>query len=149
MNSIIYTSLPADVFNGNVNTTHNFKAILSTSAHTVNRLHTKRSQITNELPTGSGYTQGGAAISVSVSTNTSAHKTIIAVGSISWPNSSLTARYLHVFRSRGGAASADELVCTIEHTIDGAPADLVSSSSTMAWNAPLPATWELPLPSPV
>lgn len=149
MASLVYTSFLADVFNGNVNTTHSFKAILTTGDHIINRLHAKRSQITNELPTGNGYTQGGAAISVSVSTNTSTHKTTLTVGAVSWPSSSLVARQLHVFRSRGGAASADELVCVIENTSNGVPADLVSSNSTMAWNAPTPATWEIPLPPPV
>ena len=149
MASLVYTSYPADVWNGNCNTTHSYKAILTTSAHTIDRLHTKRSQITNELPTANGYTQGGAAIAVSVSTSTTTHKMLLTIGQVSWPSSSLTARQLHVFRSRGGASSADELVCVVENTVGGASTDLVSSNSTMSWNTPNGTTWEIPLPAPV
>jgi hypothetical protein len=46
-----------------------------------------------------------------------------------------------VYRARGGASSADELVCCVDNGTD-----LVSSSSTMQWNA---STWEIPLPAPV
>ena len=148
--SFIYTSLPADVFNGNVKTTDTFRAILCSSAHTPDRLHTKRSQLTNELPTANGYTQGGAAVTLSVSTNTSTHKMLLTIGSVSWPSSSLTARSLHIVRWRGGAASADELVaCLTNKDGAGAPADLISVSSTMAWNTPTASTWEIPLPAPV
>jgi hypothetical protein len=148
--SFIYTSLPADMANGNVNTTHSFRAILCASGHTPDRLHTKRSQLTNELPTANGYTQGGAPVTLSVSTNTSTHKMLLTIGSVSWPNSSITARSLHIVRWRGGASSADELVaCITNKDGNGNAADLISSSSTMAWNTPNATTWEIPLPAPV
>jgi hypothetical protein len=142
MASFVYTSLPADVFNGNVNTTHNFRAILCSSAHTLDRLHTKRNQLTNELATGNGYTQGGTAVTLSVSTNTSTHKMTLSIPAVSWPSSTLTARTMHIVRWRGGAASADELVAVVDNGVN----DLVSSSSTMTWNA---NSWEIPLPAPV
>lgn len=148
--SFVYTSLPADVFNGNVKTGDTFRAILCSSAHTPDRLHTKRSQLTNELPTANGYTQGGTAVTISVSTNTSTHKMLLTIGAAIWPNSTLTARSLHIVRWRGGASSADELVACITHKDgSGNPADLVSVSSTMTWNTPNPSTWEIPLPAPV
>ena len=148
--SFVYTSLPADVFSGNVKTGDTFRAILCSSAHTPDRLHTKRSQLTNELPTANGYTQGGAAVTISVATNTSTHKMLLTIGAASWPNSTLTARSLHIVRWRGGASSADELVaCITNKDGNGNPADLVSVSSTMAWNTPNASTWEIPLPAPV
>jgi len=141
MASFVYTSYPADAFNGNANTPHSFRAILCSSAHTLDRLHTKRSQLTNELATGNGYTQGGTAVTLSVSTNTSTHKMTLSIPAVSWPSSTLTARTMHIVRWRGGAASADELVAVVDNG-----EDLVSSSSTMTWNA---TTWEIPLPAPV
>ena len=141
MASFVYTSFPADVFNGNCLTTHDFRAILCSGAHTLDRLHTKRNQLTNELATGNGYTQGGAPVTLSVSTNTSTHKMQLTIDSVSWPSSTLTARTMHIVRWRGGASSADELVAVVDNGTD-----LVSNSSTMIWNS---NTWEIPLPAPV
>jgi hypothetical protein len=139
--SVVYDSFLADVFAGNCNTSHNYKAMPVTSSYSENRAtHTKRSDITNEV-TGTGYTAGGASITLSASLNTTAHKLTLTIGSVSWSSSTITARKLVVYRARGGASSADELVCCIDNGTD-----LVSSSSTMQWNA---STWEIPLPAPV
>ena len=141
MASIIYTSFPADAMNGNAVTSHSYKAMLVSGSYTEDRgAHSKRSSITNEI-SGTGYTAGGAAVTVTVATNTSTHKTTLTIGAVSWPSSTLTARKMIVYRARGGASSADELVCCVDNGTD-----LVSSSSTMTWNA---STWEIPLPAPV
>ena len=142
MASILYTSYPADVWLGNCLTTHNYKAVLTTNGHTINHLHAKRSQITNELATGNGYTQGGAAITLSVSTDTTNKKMVLTTSAVSWPSSTLSAHQMHIFRSRGGAASADELVAVV----DNGSSPVVSSGTTMTWFA---STWEIPLPPPV
>ena len=141
MASIIYDSFLADVFAGNCNTSHSYKGMLVSSSYAENRgTHTKRSDITNEI-SGTGYTAGGAAVTLSASLNTTAHKLTLSIGGVSWSSSTLTARKLIVYRARGGASSADELVCCIDNLTD-----LVSSSSTMAWAA---STWEIPLPAPI
>ena len=142
MASIVYDSYPADVWNGNCLTTHSYKAMLVTSTYSEDRgAHSKRSSITNEI-SGTGYTAGGAAVTLTVATNTTTHKMTLTIGAVSWPSSTLTARKMIVYRARGGAASADELVCCVDNGVN----DLVSSSSTMTWNA---HSWEIPLPSPV
>jgi len=140
--SILYTSYPGDVWAGNCLTTHSYKALLTTSAHTISHLHTKRSQITNELGTGNGYTQGGAAITLSVATDTTNKKMTLTVGAVSWPNSTISAHQMHIFRSRGGASSADELVAVVDNGVN----PVVSNNSTMTWFA---STWEIPLPPAV
>lgn len=141
MASIVYDSFLADVFAGNCSTAHSYKAMLVSSSYAENRgTHTKRSDITNEI-SGTGYTAGGAAITLSATLNTTAHKLTLSIGSVSWASSTLTARKLIVYRARGGASSADELVCCVDNGTD-----LVSSSSTMLWGA---STWEIPLPAPV
>jgi hypothetical protein len=141
MASIVYTGFLADVFNGNCNTTHSYKAMLVTSSYAEDRAtHTKRSSITNEV-TGTGYTAGGVAVTLSVASNTSTHKMTLTIGAASWTSSTITARKLIVYRARGGASSADELVCCVDNF-----ADLISNASTMTWNA---STWEIPLPAPV
>ena len=140
MASIIYDSFLADLASGAANTSHSYKAMLVTSSYAEDRgAHSKRSSITNEV-SGTGYTAGGASVTLSASLNTTTHKLTLTIGAVSWPSSSITARKLIIYRSRGGA-SADELVACIDNG-----ADLVSSSSTMTWNS---STWEIPLPAPV
>jgi len=141
MASFVYISFPADAMNGNAVTSNSYRAILCSSAHTPSDLHTRRNQLTNELPTANGYTQGGTPVTVTVATNTATKKTTLTIGQVSWPSSTLAARTMHVVRWRGGAASADELVCCVDNGND-----LVSSGTPMTW---LASTWEIPLPPPV
>ena len=142
MASVVYDSFLADVFSGAANTSHSYKALLCTSSYAENRAtHTKRSDVTNEVAASGGYTAGGAAVTLTASLNTTTHKLTLTIGSTTWSSSTITARKLVVYRARGGASSADELVCCVDNGTD-----LVSSSSTMQWN---PSTWEIPLPAPV
>jgi hypothetical protein len=139
--SVVYDSFLADVFSGAANTSHSYKAMLTTSSYTEDRgAHSKRSSVTNEV-SGTGYTAGGVAVTLTASLNTTTHKLTLSIGAATWSSSTITARKLVVFRARGGASSADELVCCVDNGTD-----LVSSSSTMQWNA---STWEIPLPAPV
>jgi len=142
MASIVYDSFPADAMNGNAVTSNSYKAMLVSSSYAEDRGHSKRSQVTNELAAGNGYAAGGAAVTVTVGTNTATHETTLTIGAVSWPSSTLAARKMIVYRARGGASSADELVCCV----DNGATDLVSSSSTMQWNA---STWKISLPAPV
>jgi hypothetical protein len=144
MPSIIYSSFPIDVFNGNCTVNHTYKAMLTTSGYTEDRnAHTKRSQITNEV-TGTGYTAGGANVTLSLTLNTASTppKVTLAIGPVTFPNSTITARKMIIYRARGGSATVDELVACVDNGVD-----LVSNSSTMTWNGNN-STWELPLPPP-
>lgn len=139
MADIVYNSFLADVFAGNCNTTHTYKGMLVTSAYTENRAtHTKRSDVTGEV-SGTGYTAGGNAVTLSVAVNNSTNVLTLTIGAVSWPSSTITARKLVVYRARGGAASADELVCCVDNG-----ADLVSSNTTLSFAA---STWEITLPA--
>lgn len=141
MASFIYDSFLADMASGAANTSHSYKAMLVTGSYAEDRgAHSKRSSITNEV-SGTGYTTGGVALTLTASLNTTTHALTLTIPAASWPSSTITARKLIVYRARGGASSADELVCCIDHGTD-----LASSSSTMTWNA---STWTLPLPAPV
>ena len=142
MASVVYDSFLADVFSGAANTSHSYKALLTTSGYTEDRgAHSKRSSVTSFEVSGTGYTAGGVAVTLTASLNTTTHKLTLSIGSATWPSSTITARKLVVYRARGGASSADELVCCGDNGTD-----LVSSSSTMQWNS---STWEIPLPAPV
>jgi hypothetical protein len=140
MASLVYNSYIADVWAGNCTTAHTYYAMLTTSAYAESRLHTKRNQITNEV-TGTGYTAGGKAIVPSFSVNNTTNKAILTIPAISWTSSTITARKMVVYRNRGGAASADELVLVIDNG-----EDVVSSNGTLGVAT---STWEIPLPSPI
>lgn len=128
MASLIYDSVTRDEANGAVNFgSDTFKAMLVTSTYSPNKkTHTKRSDVTNEV-TGTGYTAGGVAITCTVALDTANDKTTLTFGAISWASSTITARGLAVYKSRGGASSADELVF-----YDDFGADIVSTAGTFS-----------------
>ena len=140
MASVVYDSFLADVFAGNCSTASSYKAMLVSSSYSEDRgAHSKRSSVTGEV-TGTGYTAGGASITVSATLNTSTHKLIISIGSVSWTSSTITARKLIVYKTTGTAAN-DNLVCCIDNGVDK-----VTSNATMTWES---STWEIPCPAPI
>jgi hypothetical protein len=139
--SVVYDSFLADVFSGAANTSHSYKALLTTSGYTEDRgAHSKRSSVTNEVTSATGYSAGGVAVTLTASLNTTTHKLTLSIGSATWSSSTITARKLVVYKTTGTAAN-DNLVCCVDNGTD-----LVSSNSTMQWNA---STWEIPLPAPI
>lgn len=131
MASFQYTSYIDDCLRGNIdNDTDTFKVMLCTSAYTPSRNHTKRSDITNEV-SGTGYTAGGSVVTVTVSTiDTVNNRVDVVLGGTSWSSSTITARYAVYYKSRGGAASADELVA-----VNDFGSDVISSSGTFTLNS--------------
>lgn len=101
---------------GNINyNTDTFKVMMLTSTATPNKdTWSRRSDVTNEI-SGTGYTAGGATCTVAVgSTDTTNDRVDVTLGAVTWPVSTLTARYAVYYKSRGGASSADELVAVID-----------------------------------
>lgn len=132
MASLIYNSAIRDVLVGNIDyDTDTFKVMLTTSGYVENKdTHTKRSDVTNEV-TGTGYVAGGAATTVSVAAVDTANDDVeITIGAASWASSTITARKAVIYKSRGGAASADELVAVVDFG-----ADVVSSNGTFTLTA--------------
>ena len=111
MASLIYNSAIDEMARGDIDfDTDTFKAMLVTSAYSPNKdTHEFRDDITNEV-TGTGYTAGGATSTVTVTKDTANDKVTIQFGAVSWASSTITARGLVYYKSRGGASSADEIV---------------------------------------
>jgi hypothetical protein len=111
MASFIYNSFWEDLGNGEIDlAADTFRVILVTSSYTADKdAHTRRDDITNEV-TGTGYTAGGTACTVTVAVNTSLDRTTYTFSSVNWPTSTITARGAVVVKWRGGASSADELI---------------------------------------
>lgn len=112
MASLIYNSAVRDSAVGNIDfDTDTFYSMLVTSTYTPNKdTHDKRDDVTNEV-TGTGYTAGGHAVSASVAAvDTANDRVVITFASHNWTSSTITARGEVVYKRRGGASSADELV---------------------------------------
>jgi hypothetical protein len=120
MASLIYNSALRDEAIGGINySTDTFKVMLVTSAYTENKdTHLKRSDVTNEI-TGTGYTAGGNAATVTVgAVDTVNDRVDITLGGTTWPTSTITARKAVYYKSRGGAATADELIGVVDFGAD-------------------------------
>lgn len=131
MASLIYNSFWDDVIRGIVDVDAvTVKVMLVTSSYAENKdTHTKRSDVTNEV-SGAGYTAGGVTSAVTVTKDTANDRVDIALGQVSWANSTITARKAVYYVSRGGAASADELIA-----VNDFGSDVVSSGGTFTLNA--------------
>jgi hypothetical protein len=128
MASLIFTSFLEDLARGAIDMdTDTFKVLLTTSSYTENKdTHTKRSDVTNEV-TGTGYTAGGVTCTVTVTKDTANDRLDITLGAVSWPSSTITARKAVYYKSRGGAASADEIVA-----VNDFGSDVVSTGATFS-----------------
>jgi hypothetical protein len=135
MASLIFDSCIDDTVRANIDwDADTFKAMIVTSAYTPNKAtHTKRSDVTNET-SGTGYTAGGVAVTATVTKDTVNHRVDITFSDPSWATSTITGRALVLYKSRGGASSADELIAYVDNG-----SDVSSSAGTWAFdiNAPL------------
>lgn len=133
MASLIYNSFWNDLANNNINpTVDSFKCMLVTSAYTENKdTHTKRSDVTGEVAAAGGYSAGGVACTVSVAALDLVNdRQDITLGGISINSATITARKAVIYKARGGASSADELVAVIDFG-----SDIVSTAGTWALTA--------------
>jgi len=129
MPSLIYNSFFDDLARGNINpSVDTFKLMLVTSAYAPDKdVHTKRSQVTNEVANGNGYATGGAVVAATVTKDLGNDRLNIDFSDPSWPNSSITSRAGVIYKSRGGANTADELVAYVDFG-----ADVTSTNGTFA-----------------
>lgn len=124
-----------NVAKGNIDLdTDTFKMLLTTSAYTPNiDTHDFRDDVTNEV-TGTGYTAGGATLSgVSVTYDAGSNQVRISWTDPTWTTATITARTAVIYKSRGGAASADELLAYVTEA-----ADVTSTAATFTVDLPSP-----------
>lgn len=126
--SLIYDSFFGDIFAANIAVnTDTFRCMLVTSSYTPNKgTHDKRNDVTNEV-TGTGYTSGGTTCTVAGALDTTNHRYDVTITGPSWTTATLTARGLVVYKYRGGASSADELVMYVDFL-----SDVSSTAATFA-----------------
>lgn len=119
MASLIYNSCIRDAVTGAIDfDSDTFKMLLVTSSYSAAKSHAKRSDVTNEV-TGTGYTAGGNACTVSVAAVDNTNNDVeISFTVTSWTSATITARAGVIYKSRGGASSADELVGYVDFGSD-------------------------------
>lgn len=118
MASLIYNSAIFDASTGAIDfDTDTFKMMLVTSSYTAAKTHMKRNAVTNEV-SGTGYTAGGNTAAATVTKDDANSRVDITFAITSWTSSTITARAGVIYKSRGGASSADELVGYVDFGSD-------------------------------
>ena len=117
--------------------TDTFKIMLTTSTYTpVKDTHDFRDDVTNEV-SGTGYTSGGATLAgVSVTYDAATDQVQISWTDPTWSGSTITARTAVIYKSRGGASSADELLAYCTEA-----GDIVSTGGTFTVDLPAPTLY--------
>lgn len=135
MASIIFNSCIDDMARGAIAfDADTFYAALVTAAYVPDKdAHTRRSDVTDEV-VGAGYTADGAASAVTVTKDTGSDQTSIAFAAVVWPASTITARGAVLYKRRGGAATADELVAYVDF---GSNVSSTAGSFTVTFSSPL------------
>lgn len=135
MASLNFNSCLNDLARGAIDfDTDSFKVMLVTASYTPDKdAHSKRADVTNEV-SGTGYTAGGAAVTATVTQDNTNDRLDVAFSNPSWASATITARAAVIYKSRGGAASADELVAYVDFG-----GNITSTSGTFAvsFTAPL------------
>lgn len=134
MANAIYNSFKRDIMNGSIDLdTDTIKLMLVTSTYVPNiDTHTKRSDITNEV-VGTGYTAGGVTLAnKTVSVNNTTDRGVFTADPIDITTATITARGCVLYKSRGGASSADELIAYGDFG-----SDITSTNGTFAITAPI------------
>jgi hypothetical protein len=134
MADLIYNSFKRDIMNGSIDLdTDTIKVMLVTATYTPDQdAHTKRSDVTNEV-VGAGYVSGGSALAgVSVTADNTDNEGVFDANDLSWATSTITARGAVLYKSRGGAASADELICYVDF---GSNITSTGGTFLITWNA--------------
>lgn len=134
MANAVYNSFKRDIMNGSIDLdTDTIKVMLVTSSYSPNiDTHDKRDDVTNEV-SGTGYTSGGASLAnKAVSADTTNDRGVFDADDVTWSSSTITARGAVLYKSRGGASSADELICYFDFG-----SDKVSSNGdfVISWSA--------------
>jgi len=74
-----------------------------------------RNDITTEVANGGGYVTGGAAVALTVAAVDTVNNDVeITASPVVWANATISATGAVIYKARGGASSADELLCYID-----------------------------------
>jgi hypothetical protein len=128
MASLVYNKALENFAKGSIDfDTDTFKAMLVTSSYTPDKdAHDFRNDVTNEV-SGTGYSAGGATVTATVTRDDANDRVDISFSNPSWSNATITARAAVIYKARGGASSADEIIAYVDFG-----SDVASSNGTFA-----------------
>lgn len=133
---VIFNSFWADLFNNNINPATDTIKVMLVNGYVPNKdTHRKRSDVTGEV-TGAGYAAGGKTVGVTITEDDANDRIDMALDVVNWPSATISATGAVFYKSRGGAASADELVAAIDFG-----ATITSTANT--WSLDTPTTIRL------
>ena len=93
--------------------------------------HDFRNDVTNEA-SGAGYSTGGKTVgTVTASYDAATNEVRFVWPDVAWTTASITARTAVIYKSRGGASSADELIAYCTES-----ADVTSTANTFTVDIP-------------
>lgn len=99
--------------------TDSFKVLLVTSVlgETEKDTFDFRNDIINEVAAGGGYATGGIPITLTVAAVDGTNNDVeVTAAAVNWPTATITAVGAVIYKSRGGASTADELLCFVDFT---------------------------------
>lgn len=134
MADVIYNAFKKYIMNGSIDLdTDTINVMLVTSTYTPDQdTHEYRDDITNEV-SGTGYSAGGSALAgKAVTADNTDNEGVFDANDLSWSTSTITARGAVLYKARGGASSADELICYLDF---GSDKISTAGTFTIAWNA--------------
>jgi hypothetical protein len=133
MPSLMFNSGKKDLQNGNIDLDSDTIKCMLTLGYTPNkRTHTKRSDVTGEI-SGSGYSSGGQALANKTVTQDNVDdESVFDADDVVFNPSTLSADGAVLYKSRGGASSADELICYIDL---GGTINSTNGPFTIPWDA--------------
>jgi hypothetical protein len=135
MADVIYNAYKKYAMNGAVDLdTDTIKVALVTSAYTPSQDNDDFfNDVTNELPTAGGYTAGGASLAnKAVTQDNTDNEGVFDADDLAWTSATFTARGAVIYKNRGGASSADELIAYIDF---GSDKTVSSGTFTIQWAA--------------
>ncbi|AKJ72124.1 hypothetical protein WKY82_09340 [Gordonia malaquae] len=107
------------------------KVMLCTSSYTPNQgTHQYKSSVTGEV-TGTGYTAGGATLA-SVTAGVTGNVFKFDADDVSWPSSTITARYAVIYDSTPGSDASRPLIGYVDF---GADVSTTSGTFQIVWNS--------------
>lgn len=120
MADVIYNSAKKKILDADIDfAADTLKVMLVTSTYTPDQdTHDFRDDVTNEV-SGTGYTAGGATLAnKAVTVDNTDNEGVFDADDVSWTTSTITARGAVLYKSLGGASSADPIVCYFDFGSD-------------------------------
>jgi hypothetical protein len=134
MQLITFNSFMRDLVLGNFNLGADTVKVMLLTTLPDKDADLKRSDLPATEASGSGYTAGGTTSTITVAATDTVNDDVeITLGAVEWGPATVSAVCAVFYKSRGGASSADELICYLdfEGTVASTGAAFSISASTL------------------